>query len=228
MLTDLRNLLRRRIDTESRGQEPDDGFTLIELLVSMGIFAVILTIFMAAVAQMSKDTIRVSNTQAGQDELTRAYNRLDHSLRYAEAVNYPVLSASNNWYLEYLTTATSNGQPDFCTQYQLNSTADTLAYRTWTDGTLATLSGWTVTASRMINSPIVAGQQPFTLIPAGGIYRNQSVQILLMTQNGGSAVQQLNTTIVAVNSSGDSLSNVAAATVPVTSLTPVCTGITEP
>lgn len=228
MLTGLRGLIRGRIESGRGGQGHDDGFTLIELLVSMGIFAVILTIFMAAVAQMSKDTVRVSNTQAGQDELSRAYFQLDHSLRYAQSVNYPVLSASQNWYMEYLTTAVSNAQPPICTQYQLNSTAGTLAYRTWTDGSLATLSAWTVTASRMINSPTAGGQQPFTLIPAGGVYRNQSVQILLMTQNGNSAVQQLNTTIVAVNSSGDSRSNVAAATVPVTSLTPVCTGITEP
>ena len=194
----------------------------------MGIFVVILSIFMAAVTQMSKVTIRVSNTQAGQDELSRAYFSLDHSLRYADSVNYPVLSGTNNWYLEFLTTASNTGQLPLCTQYQLNSTTDTLAFRTWTDGTMSTLTGWEVVASRMVNDPTVSGQSPFTLNPAGGVFRNQSVQILLLTQNGSSAKQQLNTTIVAVNSSNDSVSNVAAATVPVTSKVPVCTGITEP
>ena len=138
------------------------------------------------------------------------------------------MSAANNWYLEFLTTASNTGQLPLCTQYQLNSTTDTLAFRTWTDGSMATLSGWTVTASRMVNDPTVVAQSPFTLNPASAVFRNQSVQILLLTKNGNSAVQQLNTTIVAVNSSNDSVSNVAAETVPVTSSVPVCTGITEP
>lgn len=220
MLTRMRRVVTGRPDA---GQ--DTGFTLIELLVAMSIFAVLLTVFMAAVSQMTRVTIRVDNTQAGQVELSRAFRVLDHTLRYADSVNYPVLSPGNNWYLEFRTTATDSGAAPVCTQYQLNTTNDTLAYRTWTDGNLSTLTGWQVTASRIINT---TAQQPFVLTPAGGTYRNQSVAFALITQTGTGKPQQLNTTIVAVNSSGDSPSNQASGSSPVTSKTPVCTGISEP
>jgi prepilin-type N-terminal cleavage/methylation domain-containing protein len=224
MLTRIRRVVRAEQSTADQG-----GFTLIELLVSMGIFSVVLVIFMAAVSSMTKVTVRVDNTQAGQAELSRAFSRLDHSLRYADSVNYPVKSGSGNWYLEYRTSATSTAAAPVCTQYQLNSTADTLAYRTWTDGDLATVTGWNVTASRVVNKPNVAAEQPFTMTPAGGAYRHQAVGIKLLTQTSQSPpVQTLDTTIVAVNSSGDSPSNEPTSTTPVTSKHPVCTGITEP
>jgi prepilin-type N-terminal cleavage/methylation domain-containing protein len=214
----------RRAKTAELTSENEAGFTLIELLVAMAIFAVLLAVFMAAVSQMTRVTVRVDNTQAGQAELSSAFSRLDHTLRYADSVNYPVLSATNNWYLEFRTTATQTAAAPLCTQYQLNTTTDTLAYRTWTDGNLGTLTGWNTTASRIVNTP---AQQPFTLTPAGGTYRNQSVAFLLITQNGTGKPQQLNTTIVALNSSTDSLSNAGSGS-PVTSTTPVCTGVSRP
>jgi prepilin-type N-terminal cleavage/methylation domain-containing protein len=220
MLTRARRVLIARHDRSG-----EDGFTLIELLVAMGIFTVLLSVFMTAVAQMSRVTVRVDNTQAGQAELSRAFSKLDHTLRYADSVNYPVLSASNNWYLEFRTSATTTSASPVCTQYQLNTTNDRLAYRTWTDGNLATLTGWSVTASRIVNT---TAQQPFTLTPAGGFYRNQSVALLLITQTGAGQPQQLNTTITAVNSSADSPSNQGSGATPVTSKSPVCTGISEP
>jgi prepilin-type N-terminal cleavage/methylation domain-containing protein len=220
MLTRMRRAVTGRPDA---GEE--SGFTLIELLVAMGIFTVLLSIFMTAVAQMSHVTVRVDNTQAGQAELSRAFSKLDHTLRYADSVNFPVLSASNNWYLEFRTSATTAAASPVCTQYQLNTVNDTLAYRTWTDGNLATLTAWSVTASRIVNT---TAQQPFTLTPAGGFYRNQSVALLLITQTGTGQPQQLSTTITAVNSSADSPSNLASGATPVTSKTPVCTGISEP
>lgn len=217
MLTTIRSRLSEDHDDD------DDGMTLIELLVAMGIFGVLLSIFMAAVVQMTHVTVRVDNTQAGQAELSRAFSRLDHTLRYADSVNYPVKSGSGNWYLEYRTTASYDGGPATCTQYQLNTTAQTFAYRTWTDGDLGTVTPWSVTASRIVNSTT---EPPFTLSPAGGINRNQVVGIDLITQRGTATQQQqqLDTSIVALNSSIDSPSNQGSGS-PIASTTPVCNGI---
>ena len=139
MLTALRRRLRRN---------DDEGFTLIELLVSMGLFTVLIGVFLSAITVMFRDTARVQAAADNSDEVRRVFFTLDKQLHYANAVNFPG-SVSGRQYIEWQTTAVKPGASASCTQWRFDPVAAQLAFRTWDDVTTgATASG------------VVRGRQP--------------------------------------------------------------------
>jgi prepilin-type N-terminal cleavage/methylation domain-containing protein len=188
--------------------DSESGYTLVELIVSMGILAILIGIFMAAVTQEYKDTVRTQAVSTASDEALRTFDRFDHTIRYAAAVNRPV-EVGTNWYLEYQTTATKNGVAPVCTQWKFDSTADTVAYRTWSEtGATVTPTPFTVTSMHVINNPTT--QQPFTFLPADGTFTNQRVQVTLMIQNVKGNGGTLSSTFTALNTSTATATNIDA------------------
>jgi prepilin-type N-terminal cleavage/methylation domain-containing protein len=183
----------------------DEGYTLVELIVSMSILAVLISIFMAAMTQEYKDTVRTQAVSTAADETLRTMNRLDHTIRFASAVNRPV-EVGTNWYLEYQLTATLNGAQPLCTQWKFDSTADTLAYRTWTvTGGAVTPTPFVTTSVHVVNNP--ATQQPFTFLPADSVYTRQRIQVFLIVQNNRGNGAQIRSTFTALNTSTGTVTN---------------------
>ena len=183
----------------------DSGYTLVELIVSMSILAFLIAIFMAAITQEYKNTVRTQAVSTSADETLRTMNRLDHTIRYAGAVNRPV-EVGTNWYLEYQTTATLNGAQPVCTQWKFDSTADTVAYRTWTvTGGAVTPTPFITTSTHVVNNP--ATQQPFTFLPADPVYTKQRVVVWLIVQNSRGNGAQIQSTFTALNTSTATVTN---------------------
>jgi prepilin-type N-terminal cleavage/methylation domain-containing protein len=186
----------------------DAGFTLTELLVSMSILAIIIAIFVAAMAQEYKDSVRTESVSAAADQSLQTMDRFDHSIRYAGAVNWPV-EVGTNWYLEYQTTARKNGAQPLCTQWKFNSTADTIAYRTWVEtGGTVTPTAFVTTSTNVVNNPTT--QQPFTFYPADPTYTNQRVTLNLIIKNSQGNGATIQTTFTALNTTTATVTNTDA------------------
>lgn len=219
-MSGVRRLLAR---ARRSGQDPrggDAGVTLVETLVAMGIFSVVLTIFMAAVLSMTASTSRVNNTADAGDGVRAAFLRLDRQVRYADAINQPVQSASGSWYVEFRTSQRVNAQPTQCTQWRYDPATQSLQFRTWTDGTAPAADFRTVT-TRVL--PATGSPSPFTVARADADHLNQKLTILLRAGAGAGASAgqaSMTTSFVARNSSTTSPSN--------TTGTSVCTQATRP
>jgi prepilin-type N-terminal cleavage/methylation domain-containing protein len=202
-----------------RHRADEGGYTLVELLVAMGLFGVLIAIYMAGIVQMTRSTVRVQNVTGSTDEARRAFDRFDHQLRYASAVNRPV-EVGNDWYLEFLTTATgtSSGQ---CTQWRLLSATDQLQLRTWPDVATPVATNWVTVASHVVNDPNQVSQYPFGFHPADSTYNRQSLDLTLLVSNGPTGGAQVKATFVARNTSTATVTN-AATVNPLVSDTQVC------
>jgi type II secretory pathway pseudopilin PulG len=172
------------------------------MLVAMGLMSILIAIFMAGIVQMTKSAVRVQNVNNSTDEARRAFDRLDRQLRYASAVNTPG-KTGNDWYVEFLTTATGTATAQ-CTQWRLVNSTHQLQYRTWAVAS-ATASGWTTVASNVVNNP--ATQPPFTLTAADTTYTKQQVALYLKVSNGQPGGAEVSARFIARNSS--TASNVA-------------------
>ena len=67
------------------------GFTLVELVVAMGLFAVLLAVLMSAIIGMIGNLRKTQGIADASGQARVAFDRLDRQLRYATAVNRPVL-----------------------------------------------------------------------------------------------------------------------------------------
>lgn len=212
---------QRRPGRDGEGPDRGDaGVTLVETLVAMGIFSVVMSIFMAAVISMVGSTGRVNNTADASDGVRAAFLRLDRQVRYADALNQPVLSASGNWYVEFRTSQRANGQPTLCTQWRYDPAARVLQYRTWNDGSTPTSTFRTVTTRVR---PVAAGASPFTVQKASADYLNQKLTVVVASGAGAgpsAGRASMQTSFVARNSSLSSPSN--------TTGTSVCPQATRP
>lgn len=195
MLTRLRRRLAGR----------DHGFTLVELLVAMGLFSLLLVMFMAGVVGMSRLTVRANNTADDADAARKAYQTLDSQVRSAAALNQAsVLGGS--WYVEMLATPGRAGAPPYCVQWRLEGATRTLAYRTYPDTTQPTPSAWHPVAFSVVVPP-ATGTAPLQMLPADATHRRQRLAVHLTVQNGSTRPSQVDTVLVARNTSATTRTN---------------------
>lgn len=180
--------------------------TLIEMLVSMGLFTILLGIFMSGVAAMTDLTVRSRSAADSSDEVRRAYQRLDKQLRYASAVNRPGVAGGNE-YLEFQTSAVDVGTDVMCSQWKLDASADTLAFRTWPDVDGAAASSWTVVASRVVNDPSTS--PVFTYLATDEDHTKQRVAVYLDVESNQGDGAELRSTFVALNTTPTTMTNEA-------------------
>ncbi len=196
--------LRARARSVTGASERDAGMTLIEMLVAMGLFAILLGVFMSGISAMTSMTVRARAAVDSSDEVRRAYQRMDKQIRYASAVNRPGVVGGNQ-YIEFITTDPSDSTAITCTQYKLNATADTLAFRTWPDVDGAAASSWVVVASRVQNNP--ATDPVFTFKATDGSHNRQRVTVYLNVETPQGDGAELRSEFVAVNTTPTTKTN---------------------
>lgn len=210
----------------------DEGLTLIELLVAMGIFTVVLAVFMSGVVAMTSSTVRAQDVTDSGDSLRRAFQTLDKQIRYASSINSAGTGASGAHYVEFLTTAVPAGEAPVCTQWRFSPSARELAYRTWRDSPSASRTDWRVVSHDVRNATSGAdARPPFRLDFARDARVRQQLVVSLDVGRGEAGADALTgadveTVFVARNSSFESPSN-ADATVDGISDTFVCTNLLE-
>lgn len=201
---------RLRDGLRAPAEDTDAGFTVTELVVSMLIFAIIITIFLAGLMSMSRSTVRAQDVAEAGDSVRLAFQTMDKQIRYASAINTPGTGLTGSHYVEFITTAQPDGEDPLCTQWRYDPTARTLAYRTWRDRPVSTVSDWRVVANDLRND--LSGtppNPPFALVFASEEYVRQ--QLVVSLDAGRTATSEpgatMGTTFVARNSSDRSVSN---------------------
>ena len=109
----------------------ESGFTLPEVIVAMGLFVVLLSMVVAGIIGLNRAamTARLDTQTSSQTGI--AFQRIDRSVRYAEALNYPGITAVGS-YIEWRTGAASSPTGiATCTQLRYSSVDGTLAMRSW-------------------------------------------------------------------------------------------------
>lgn len=196
---------RRRDD-----ERPDDaGFTLVELLVAMGLFSLLVALVMGVVVGMSRETITATNSADNAAGTRRAYTVLDRQVRSAEALN-PATNVAGRWYLEMRLGPTDAGGQASCVQWRLG-TDGVLAYRTYpVSGTTGT-SDWSTVVTDVV-VPAATATPPLRMLPADQVYAKQRLDVLLTVQRGGTTrPAQLDTSLVARNTTSSTVTNSLAA-----------------
>ncbi len=188
--------------------DSDGGMTLIELLVAMGLFTILLGVFMSGIAAMTSVTVRSQAAADSSDEVRRAYQRLDKQLRYASAVNRPGV-VNGRQYIEFRNPSDDVSASPTCTQYRLNGAADTLEFRTWLDEAGASASSWTVVASRVKNNPTT--EPAFVFLGTDGDHNKQRVTVYLNVENPQGDGAELRSTFVALNTTSTTVTTEADA-----------------
>lgn len=143
----------------------DRGMTLVELIVAMGIFTVIIAVFMSGVVIMTRDTARGQAVSDAGTEVNRVFQRLDQDVRYASAINLPWFGVDGSFYVEYLITAVNGGEKPLCTQWRYvpatSGTEGILESRTWRDVATPAPTGWVRAATGVRNNLAVPAERPF-------------------------------------------------------------------
>lgn len=197
-------------ESRSGQAKPDQGMGVIELVTAMAIFSVVLVVFIGGLISMARTTARATSVADASDDLRRTFHALDKQVRYSSSINRPGTGSSGSWYVEFVATALPDGQESLCTQWRFDPTAQTLAYRTWRDVSVATVSDWKVVAYDLTND-IAGGDLPFVFDAAGGVYNRQrltvSMQVTADSGPAGEVKSDVETVFVARNSSYLSPSN---------------------
>lgn len=215
---------RRRRDDRA----DDSGLTLVELIVSMGIFTVLLSMFMAGVVIMTRDTTRAVGVSNAGDSTRKVFQRLDKEIRYASSINRPGVGATpGTYYVEYIQTAVDAGLKPKCTQWRYTASTHKLEVRTWRV-TPAVATAWHLEATNVRNDLAVASSLPFQFSPADSISLRQQLRVYLTVGSGTKPGAELDSVFVARNSSASSPSNPDAVAPFGLSDTPVCPGPGRP
>lgn len=200
----LRAAVRRRTGD-------DAGMSLVELIVSMGIFTIVISIFMAGVAGMARSTARAQAVGDAGDAVRNVFQRMDREFRYAAAINRPGQGGVGTYYVESLTTAVPVGLNPLCTQWRYVTATRTLEMRSWRTGA-ASAGSWRIMADDVRNDLTDPARRPFAFTPAGPVYQRQQLRVLLDVGPGPAGPNErvgaeLDSTFVARNSSTSSQSN---------------------
>ncbi len=200
---------RLRVSRDRR----DAGLTLTELLVSMGIFTIVLAVFMSGLLVMTRSTVRAQDVTDAGDAVRKAFQTMDKQIRYASSINRPGTGAGGAHYVEFITTDLPDGQDPLCTQWRFDPDARTLDFRTWRDVPHPVRSGWRVVATDVRNDLTGSSPElPFVLKTAGGTYTRQQLVVSFDVGRGDAGPDEtvgadVSTTFVARNSSYLSPSN---------------------
>jgi type II secretory pathway pseudopilin PulG len=199
--------------------------SLIELLVAMGIFVVVIAVFMSGVVSMTRVTARAQGVSDATTSARKVLDRFDKQVRYATAVNSPGSGVSGAYYVEYLAPAQDAGAAPYCAQWQYDPTGHTMSIRTWTDSATPSPSPWNVIATNVRNA---ATNPPFVFTFASDSLQRQQLTVTLDIGSATKAGAQVSTTYVARNSSVNTQSNLDA-NADLASDSPVCqSGVGRP
>lgn len=195
-------------------QSGDDGFSLMETIVAASIFAIFMSTVMAAVISMLTSTEKSQSLTDGSTQIENAFQKLDHQIRYADAINGPnTVPIAGSIYVEWHSQATSTAPP-MCTQLRYNSNTHVLQERTWSPtATPVAATAWIQLAKNIVNNldptkPPV--QAPFSYT---GLVKDQlahqQLGLLLVTQPNGSGtststISSTTASFTAVNSNTQS------------------------
>jgi type II secretory pathway pseudopilin PulG len=200
--------------------------SLVELLVAMGIFVVVIAVFMSGVVSMTRTTARAQSVSDATTSARKVLDLFDKQARYSTAVNSPGFGASGAYYVEYLAPAQDAEAKPFCAQWRYDPTGHTMSNRIWTEPATPP-SAWSLMATNVRNA---ATNPPFVFTFAKDLPGLQRQQ-LTVTLDIGSATQagaQVSTTYLARNTSVNTQSNVDA-NVDHVSDSPVClSGVGRP
>jgi len=205
--------LRARAAELRKHDGRDKGFSLVELIVSMGIFSVVLVVFMAAVSTMAQTTVKSQATSDAASQMRTVFQRFDKELRYASDINTPA-TANGAIYVEYWVPQNAGTGESQCVQWRYVKATNELQRRQWKQGNAASVTGWVTMVTDLKNNLSVPAQQPFTVHRAGTIggkvYLHQTLDIFLdagMGTSGDTRGSQLAVSFVAQNSSTGSVTN---------------------
>lgn len=148
-----------------RREPAESGFTLVELLVSMMLFAVVLAMVTSGMIVMQKGLRKAQGQTDNLDASRAVIELLDRQVRYANTITQPGAGTSGDTYVEWRTGDT--GQPQTCTQWRFDPTAQTLSYRSWAaTSPPGTPTAWATKATNVVQS----GSAPLfttTALPVG-------------------------------------------------------------
>ena len=154
--------------------------SLIELLVAMGIFTVVLSVFMAGVVVMTRSTTRAQSVSDSGDAVRKIFQKLDREVRYSSSVNRPGVGATaGTYYVEYLISAVDAGKPPLCTQWRYVQATGLVQFRTWGDVAPRTPTAWVTELKNVRNDLSVPASRPFQFTAADTIYERQQLKVWL-------------------------------------------------
>lgn len=208
----------------TRLRHDDRGMTLIEMLVGMMLTAIFMTMFTASIVMMYQATRKSESIGTASSQLAQAFDRLDLSVRYANAITRPGTGDDGAWYVEW-----SSDTPDqpACSQLRLAPSAAgaglQLQQRTWNlnpAGTATELTTWTPLASHLELEAMGQGAtiDPFARhdidadAPLPELYQRLQIHVIaLVTGHGTDTRAESDVTFTALNSTGaDAASTVCA------------------
>jgi len=204
--------------------------SLVELLVALGIFGVVITVFMSGVVSMTRDTARALGVSDSTTSARKVLDLFDKQVRYSTSVNSPGFGAAGStspyYYVEYIGPAQAAAGTPVCAQWRFDRTGRTIAIRTWTDSATPLPSTWRILATNVRNAAL---NPPFVFAFAGGSLLSQQLTVTLDIGPGSRAGANVSTTYVARNSSVNSQSNLDVAPADQVSDSPVCrSGVGRP
>lgn len=167
--------------------------TLVELIVAMGIFTVIIAVFMAGVVVMTRDTARAQAVSDAGTEVQGIFQRFDRDVRYASAINLPWFGSgagAGSYYVEYLVSAVEGGTAPQCTQWRYvpgtGGKNGVLQRRSWPDGSVPSpLPAWRTEASNVRNDLTQPAQRPFQM----SVTLKQQLRVVLDVGPGPAGAQ---------------------------------------
>ena len=192
----------------------DRGMSILELIVAMGIFSIVLVVFMSAVATMAKTTVKSQATSDAADQLRNVFLRMDKEVRYASDINTP--GTVSGCHVRRILGAGKRGdRGEHVRAVALRGGNGHLAAPYLDVRSAGNVTGWITMATDLRNNLAVPAQQPFVVHRAGAIgnkvYLHQRLDVYLSaglgTDTSDSRGSELDTTFVAQNSSTASVTN---------------------
>lgn len=180
----MRDRWARIRQSAAKGRPDDVGMTLVELIVAMGIFVIVIAVFMSGIVVMTQNTARAQAVADSGDGVRLAFQRLDKEVRYAAAINRPGFGTDGAYYVEYLTTAVPAGKPPICTQWRVVPSTRELQRRTWNNTSPAKATSWTTVTDGVRNNLADSTQLPFQFTAASSTRLSQSLRVYLDVGNG--------------------------------------------
>ncbi len=183
-MTPTRSVLERL----RSAQREDAGFSLMETLVAMVIFGIFMALAMGAIISMLTSTAKSQSLQDGSASLENVFQKLDHQVRYSNAISTPNTTLVNgSYFVEWMAQPLATS-PQTCTQLRFNPAAGTLQERTWQPAaTPVVATGWTLMAKNVTTAGFL-NPYPFAFSPSDGTtYAHQQLAITLATQPGAKA-----------------------------------------